>query len=247
MNWWMKRKVLSMDEVLSIVSDAAGGLYRCIVAGGAPRDIILGAKPLDYDVFVWPIDSSQSDNHIASLVSPALRIVSAMEEEGYETVVRPRTASMLTDSDMQVTQFSNDNDMDVDVIIFRRPISPEEIIGRFDWDICMAWYDGELHGESLVRKIQRRLAIRLNRESKPFDPFKSLIRGLEFGRRYGVHMRQEDGIFLAKAIAESWSSATTQEGPLVGLSQASLAAAHAWYTKKINRTLGGPNEPVGTV
>jgi len=170
-----------------------------------------------------------------------------MEEEGYETVVRPRTASMLTDSDMQVTQFSNDNGMDVDVIIFRRPISPEGIVGRFDWDICMAWYDGELHGESLVRRIQRQSVMKLNRESKPFDPFKSLIRGLEFGRRYGVHMRQEDGIFLAKAIAESWSCALKQKDPLVEPAQASLATAHAWYTKKINRTLGGPNEPVGAV
>jgi hypothetical protein len=148
------RKVQHYHNLLSALQRALPcGRHGVHIAGGAVRDTILNRPIRDVDVFLGRAYADDA----AALLRCDFGYVKSGEWRQYASFSDPMVEC--------VAKFEKaDETIPICLIALKQSLTPEENVGRFDFDVCMAsWDGGELRTTDAFKRDVEQKTFTLNR------------------------------------------------------------------------------------
>lgn len=145
---------------------------KVVIAGGAVRDHLLGKKPKDYDIFVlyssaWDFDKAKEE--ISPILSDLIQVEPSVEWHRSEPYL------------VATVKW---NDLEIQVMVSPMQ-TKEELVGSFDWNICLFAYDGEFFCGEKIEEIESGKELKLNTVTFPLS---TMRRGFRFSERFKMKL-----------------------------------------------------------
>lgn len=166
------------DMLHKVYEEFSARLGRICIAGGAVRDALINTVPKDYDVYVF---DAPCDQNIKNAVADLPIAGNETEHSGPFPVAKIEWSGLK-----------------IDIMRVRDAATVEDLLGKFDWNICAFAYDsrGVIGNKTSCIPME-------NAELVFFSsslPLLAAQRGIRFARRYKMRIKSASIDNLVNAI-----------------------------------------------